>query len=389
MTARRHSSQKAPLGSGARVLFLIDEMEAITAGGTERQLLQLVNIARQNGLKPTVSVLRGTRWLTEEIAGCPVMHFDIGSVRSPRGVVRLVRLARWAGKQHFQILQTFFAESNLLGPWIAKLAGIPIVLGTRRNLTHATHDGSRVAARLQWISNLVVDEILANSEAVARKTAAMERFSKHKIRVVYNGIDLAAFQPDAEARRKMRAHLGLNENEVLIGNVSGLRAIKGVELFVEAAALMGHAAPGAKFVLVGEGEMRPALEAAITRHNLQSRFWLAGAAEDVRPYLAAMDMAVLCSSAEGFSNSLLEYMAAGLPTIATEVGGNREALGSAGVLIPPNNAAALRDAMLMLLDPQRRARLGVKAMARARRFDLQRANQLMGEILRGYAAIAR
>jgi len=389
MPTIRQSTQNSPLGGGARVLFLIDEMEAITAGGTERQLLQLISIARQNGLKPTVTVLRGTRWLTDEIAGCPVMHFDIASVRSVSGARQLLRLARWAGKQHFQILQTFFAESNLLGPWIAKLAGIPIVLGTRRNLNHATHDAPRGAARLQWLSNLVADEILANSEAVARKTAATERFSKHKIRVVYNGIDLTAFQPDAEARRQMRAHLGLNDDEVLVGNVSGLRAIKGVELFVEAAALAAKVAPQMKFVLVGEGEMRPALEAAIARHKLENNFWLAGAAEDVRPFLAAMDIAVLCSSAEGFSNSLLEYMAAGLPAIATDVGGNREALGNAGVLVPANNAAALRDAMLMLLDPRQRTRLATKAMVRAQRFDLRRANQQMGEVLRGYAAIAR
>jgi glycosyltransferase involved in cell wall biosynthesis len=102
-----------------------------------------------------------------------------------------------------------------------------------------------------------------------------------------------------------------------------------------------------------------------------------------------MDIAVLCSSAEGFSNSLLEYMAAGLPAIATDVGGNREALGNAGVLVPANNAAALRDAMLLLLDPRQRTRLGAKAMVRAQRFDLRRANQQMGEVLRGYAAIAR
>jgi glycosyltransferase involved in cell wall biosynthesis len=317
------------------------------------------------------------------------MHFDIASVRSVRGLRQLVRLARWAGKERFQILQTFFAESNLLGPWIAKLAGIPIVLGTRRNLKHATHDGLRAAARLQWLSNFLVDEILANSEAVARKTAVAERFSKHKLRVIYNGIDVAAFQPDAETRRQTRAQLGVSDEEILVGNVSGLRAIKGVELFVEAAALAVQVAPQMKFVLIGEGEVRPALEAAIRRHKLDNNFWLAGAAENVRPFLAAMDIAVLCSGAEGFSNSLLEYMAAGLPAIATEVGGNREALGSAGVLIPPNNAAALRDAMLMLLDPQRRAKLGAKALVQAQRFDLHRANQQMGEILRGYAAIAR
>jgi glycosyltransferase involved in cell wall biosynthesis len=370
-----------------RVLFLIDEMEAITAGGTERQLLQLVGIAQRSGLQPTICVLRGTKWLTEEVAGCPVAHFDIASIGSLSGMVSLLRLARWARMQRFLILQTFFAESNLLGPWIGKLAAVSVILTTRRNLKHSTADGmGRTATRLQWLSNLLTDEIVVNSEAVARHTAATEWVSAKRIRVVYNGIDLAALQPAPGMREQMRAQLGVGDEDILVGNISGLRAIKGVEVFAEAAAMAAKLEPRMKFVLVGEGEMRPALEAAIARHGLHGKFHLAGAAEDIRPYLAAMDIAVLCSSAEGFSNSLLEYMAVGLPAVATDVGGNSEALGEAGVLIPPDNPTALSDAILSLMDVKKRAELGAKALLRVKKFDLAYANQQMGDIFRGHAA---
>jgi glycosyltransferase involved in cell wall biosynthesis len=126
--------------------------------------------------------------------------------------------------------------------------------------------------------------------------------------------------------------------------------------------------------------MRPNVEAAIEKHGLQRQFHLVGAAEDVRSFLAAMDIAVLCSFAEGFSNSLLEYMAAGLPIIATDVGGNREALGDAGVLIQPNDAVALSNAILALLDPIRRNQFGNSAKTEIHRFDIRNAELRMGEI---------
>jgi glycosyltransferase involved in cell wall biosynthesis len=340
-----------------RILFLIDEMTAITAGGTERQLLQLVSIAQRNGLEPQICVLRGTDWLTPAVAGCNVTHFDI------------------------QILQSFFNESNLLAPWIGKAAGVPIILGTRRNLNHATRDGLHgLAGYLQSISNLLVDGIIANSDAVSNYTRDKEWFAKKKLCVVYNGVELLQLHPAPGARETMRRTLGIQPNDLLVGNISGLRAVKGVDVFVEAAALASKSDPRLKFVLVGDGEKRPNVEAAIEKHGLQQRFHLVGAAEDVRSFLAAMDIAVLCSFAEGFSNSLLEYMAAGLPIIATDVGGNREALGDAGLLIQPNDAVALSNAILALLDPIRRNQFGNSAKTEIHRFDIRHAELRMGEI---------
>lgn len=368
-----------------RILFLIDEMTAITAGGTERQLLQLVNIAQKNGIDPQICVLRGTEWLTSEVAGCPVTHFNIHAIQSAKGLRELNALTRWVREQKFQILQSFFNESNLLAPWIGKFAGVPIVLGSRRNLNHATVDGLRgVASIMQSVSNLLVDGIIANSDAVSEYTQKMEGFAKNKLCVAYNGIELAHLRPTPGARDATRQKLGVKPDELLVGNISGLRAIKGVGIFVEAAAAACKAHPELKFVLVGDGDMRPSIEAAIEEHGLQQCFHLAGAAEDVRSYLAAMDIAVLCSFAEGFSNSLLEYMAAGLPVIATDVGGNREALGDSGLLIRPNDAPALTDAILKLLDPELRRGFGMKAGADVHRFDIHNAETRMGEVYWNY-----
>lgn len=364
-----------------KILFMIDEMSAITAGGTERQLLQLVEIADSNGLDAQICVLRGTGWLTSLIAGCKVKHFNIKTIRSLRGLRSLLGLTRWMRRERFQIIQTFFSESNLLGPWAAKAAGIPIILGTRRNLNHTVDDGlDRLSRRLQWASNLLVDRIIANSEAVLEKVAKSEWLSRGKLCVIHNGIDLVRMRASTNSRKEMRHRLGLQQEHVLVCNISGLRRIKGVEIFVQAAALAFNQEPRLRFALVGDGELRDVLAQSISEHRLERVFHLIGPAADVRPFLAATDIAVLCSFAEGFSNSLLEYMSVGLPIIATDVGGNREALGTAGVLVEPSNADALARAVLSLLNLSTRKRQGVAALREVQRFDIKHAESRMGEI---------
>jgi len=203
----------------------------------------------------------------------------------------------------------------------------------------------RFGLRLQCVSNLLVDRIIANSEAVLERVAESEWGSRGKLCVVYNGIDREQMRPKPGARAKLRRELGLSDEHILVGNISGLRRIKGVDMFVEAAAFAYRQHAQLRFVLVGDGELREEVEELVRKKGLQSVFIVAGAADDVCPYLAAMDIAVLCSMAEGFSNSLLEYMAAELPIIATDVGGNKEALAGSGILIQSGRPELLGEAI--------------------------------------------
>lgn len=377
--SRNHAKEQGT--SSPKILFLIDEMSAITAGGTERQLLQLVEIAQRSGLSPQICVLRGTEWLTSQVAGCGVKHFQIGTICSRSGLTALKDLLGWIRQEKFQILQAFFSESNLLGPWAGRMAGVPIILGTRRNLNHAMKDGpNRLGLRMQWVSNLLVNQIIANSEAVLERVAESEWGSRRKLCVVYNGIDPTQMQPKPGSRAKLRRELGLADNEILVGNVSGLRRIKGVDLFVEAAALAYRRHPSLRFVLVGDGELREEIESLVQARGLTAAFRIAGAADDVRPYLAAMDVAVLCSMAEGFSNSLLEYMAAELPIVATDVGGNREALGGCGILIEPGKPDDLANAIGSMVDGDSRRKFASGGLLAVQRFDVKIAEARMSEI---------
>jgi L-malate glycosyltransferase len=369
---------------GARVLFLVDEITAITDGGTERQILQMIDICNQSGMHPQICVFRGTKWLTPQLACCPVTHFQIGRIASLHGVLSLIQLRRWMAAQKIDILQTFFSDANLIGPCLGRLAGIPIILGTRRNLNHASTDGlSRFQSRLQAFANRLTTHILANSQAVLERTIESEHISRKSISIVYNGIDLSQMRPAPEQRVSTRRALGVKNDQILVGNVSGLRAIKGVQLFVDAAAEAYRRDPRLRFLIVGDGELKAQLEEAIRNYELENIIRLNGAAEDVRPYLAAFDMAVLCSHAEGFSNSLLEYMACGVPVIATDVGGNREALGSCGLLIRPD-VQELAGAIQAMTKPQMRSSFGAAALIKVMEFDLAVARERVTEIYAHY-----
>jgi L-malate glycosyltransferase len=369
---------------GVRILFLVDEISAVTGGGAQRQILQMVDICSQSGMRPQICVFRGTEWLTPEVASCPVTHFQIQKVTSSDGLRSLRNLTRWLREQKIDILQTFFNEANLIGPFVGRLAGIPIILGTRRNLnrTHIKGPGG-FHFRLQSLVNCLTNQVIANSQAVLERIVESEHISRKRICVIHNGIDLAHMRPAPELRASAREALGISPDEILVGNISGLRAIKGVQMFVNAAVDAYRHNPRLRFLLVGDGELKGQLSQSIRMYGLDGIVRLAGPAQDVRLYLAAFDIAVLCSHAEGFSNSLLEYMACGLRIIATDVGGNREALGSCGLLIQPNSQELTR-AILAMSTTQTRQDFATAALLRVRDFDLSITRDRMAELYAQY-----
>lgn len=382
-----------PVGSRStdapRILYLIDEIGGITEGGTERQLLQLVLLARRLGYHPRIAVLRGTEWLTEDIAGCPVYFAGANSLFRPSGWRACLSLAQWMRRERIDLIQTFFIESNILGPWLARFGGVSVVVGSRRNLNQwqdRTKWIGPIICRLQRLANRFVDCIVANSEVVVEAMVRTEQVDPGKMRVAYNGIDLTRFSALNRLRPAARLQLGLDPEEILVGNISCMRRVKGLLQFVDAAHLALQTDPSLRFLIVGDGPEQSAIQARIRQHGIGKSIYLAGPQTDVFPFLAAMDIGVLSSLAEGFSNSLLEYMAAGLPAIATEVGGNREALADTGLLVPPDDPAALAQAILELRDPGRRRQFGNAAGVRVERFSLvraeQRMEQLYGELLR-------
>ncbi|HEX4020237.1 MAG TPA: glycosyltransferase [Acidobacteriaceae bacterium] len=352
-------------------------MESITAGGTERQILQIAELLRQGGFETTVATLRGTEWLTSEIAGCPVYHANVLSFWERSSWLELQNLRRWMRRERFHVLTTFFDESSCLGGWLTRGADIPALIGARRNL--GTH------VPLQWriflrLTNRHVDQFHANCEAVRQKVIHFDGIDPSLVHVVYNGIDLARFDSLHQQRQAMRDRLGLPADAIVYGMVSGLRPEKGAGDFLEAARRVIPSSPRAHFVIVGDGEQRKELEGLLDSQQLRARIQFVGAQKDVRPYLAAMDVGVLSSRTEGLSNSILEYLAARLPVIATSVGGNKEAAGCAGLMVPAKDPAALAVAMQQMQDDVMRRVLSKHAYAQAQCFSLEQAGKRLSRL---------
>jgi glycosyltransferase involved in cell wall biosynthesis len=353
-----------------KILLLIDEMRSITDGGTERQILQIARLLTQNDFDVTLATLRGTSWLTENIAGCSVYHANIGSLLTGSGALGLCKFIAWMRHHKFHVMTTFFAESNCLGAWLARLSGIPVLIGARRNL------GTCVAPlwkALLRISNRRVDRFHANCEAVRQHIMHVENIAGDRIDVVYNGIDLTRYECIRKTSKETRRELGIPDNAIVYGMVSGLRPEKRTEDFLQAARLVIQAHKPTHIIIVGDGEQANELKEFVCHHHLSEHVHFVGAKTDVRPYLAAMDVGVLSSDSEGFSNSILEYLAAGLPVIATDVGGNMEAIGQAGTLVPAMDVEALAAAMLRMQDDDLRNALSLKALEQIHLFSMEKA----------------
>jgi glycosyltransferase involved in cell wall biosynthesis len=214
---------------------------------------------------------------------------------------------------------------------------------------------------------MFVDVLLANSEMVKEVVCRTEGVRASKIEVIYNAIDIGRFQRNLQSRVRLRQEFGFADDHVVIGNVANLRVIKGVPDFLEAAAIVAGTNPNCRFIQVGEGELRQSIEARIDELGLQNTFHLLGRRNDVPDLLSAFDIGVLTSHAEGFSNSILEYMAAELPVVVTDVGGNREALGETGIIVASRDVGAISSALQRLAsDPELRQTMGTLVSQRVR-----------------------
>jgi L-malate glycosyltransferase len=325
-----------------KLLYVIDEIRT-TAAGTERQILEMVPIIRDLGLSPHLCTLRASDLISRELAGCPVFKWNLPKLKGSAALGEMQRIVRWLRREQFDIVQSFFPDANLVVPILARFAGVKAVITTRRNQNYWI---TKPYLRLQRFSNQFSSCVLANSRKVKEAVVATEKLPPDKVEVVYNSIDVERYRPCAQLRCSARQELGMDEHQLLVGIVANLRPVKRIDLFVRAASRIAATAEHARFVVLGEGTLRHELEELCRQLALKDRLSFIGSRPDPVPYLNAFDIAVLCSDSEGLSNSLLEYLACGLPCVVTDVGGNREAVGPTGMVVEPGDELQLADAIL-------------------------------------------
>ncbi len=369
------------------ILYLIGSLEV---GGAETQVLHLVRGLHGRGCRCRLFVLQGGGPLAEEYRRLGVV-VDSGGLRP--GDLRArpwklmpaaLRLQRCVCRVRPDIVHAFLPLVTLLGAAAGRLCGAAgVVTGKRALGTH--QDRFPFLWPVDRLADALSDVITVNSRAVLADTLRRERVRASRLHLIYNGV-----APFKGGRERVRRRLGVEDEEPVVLTVANLIAYKGHADLIHAVRLVMDAGGRARFLLAGEDR---GLQADLVRRaralGVSAAVRFLGRRDDVADLYAAGDMLVLPSHEEGFSNVILEAMAAGLPVVATAVGGNPEAVvhGVTGWLVPPRRPEALAGKILDLLaHPGRAAQWGRRGRLRA--LSLFSLDRMIREHRRLYAQLA-
>lgn len=358
-----------------RVLYVIGSMEL---GGAEQHLLRVATELRRQGYVPEVFALNMGGPLTNAFQGNDV---PVHGVRLPDLISRLLRHDRavaWAGlfysaaallwlywRRRPQVVHFFLPAAYIVGGVVSLFGPRMRRVMSRRslNLYQANH---RLFRRVEHGLHPRMDLVCGNSKAVIEDLKG-EGIPPSRLRLIYNGMPLEHFD-ECLPRGKVRATLQIGDDCLVFAMVANLIPYKGHADLIDALALIRDRMPGNwVFLCIGRDDgIRESLQARAHASGLGDRLRFLGSRTDVPDLLCASDIGVLCSHEEGFSNAVLEGMAAGLPMVVTDVGGNAEAVvhGDTGLVVPARAPEALSAALLAMAHDPQRATMGVRGRAR-------------------------
>jgi len=305
----------------------------------------------------------------------PELVREINPVKDLLALVKLTQLMR---RGQYHVVHTHSSKAGILGRVAARWAGVPVVVHTVHGW--GFYDGQHPATRtlyvnLEKLADRCCDQIIVVSQLNADKGLAMGISRPDKYVTISGGIDVARFAHPTMDRAAMRAALGLPADALVVGTVGRLSPQKAPLDWMRAAAVVAPAIPAACFVYVGDGPLRPTVEALVAELGLADRVLLPGLRRDVPNVLAAFDVFALSSQWEGLPLVIPQAMAAGVPVVCTRVDGTAEAItdGVDGVLVPPGQPQALGEAVVALLqDPARARGLAEAGRRRAKDFDVHK-----------------
>jgi glycosyltransferase involved in cell wall biosynthesis len=345
---------------------LLKVVPTFMCGGTENQFMTLGRSLDPGRFELEFACLRRWGAFADEIAArrIPLLECNVTSFRSVSAIAQQARLARHLAKRRIDIVHAYSFYGNVFAVPPARLAGVPVVIASIRDRAPYL---SPMQKRVQRWACQFADCILVNALAV-KDWLIGEGYDASKIVVIPNGVDLSRFE-DAQMSASPFQAMGIGPGTPVVLVVSRLNPLKGLESFLEAAALVAPAFPSARFVIVGDTNPNEraywsVLTSLTEKLGMAERVTFAGLRQDVPQLLAAATVSVMPSLNEALSNVLLESMAAGAPLVATRVGGTPEAIedGVSGLLVPPGDPRAMASAICRLLeDPVRAGKLGQAA----------------------------
>jgi glycosyltransferase involved in cell wall biosynthesis len=276
------------------------------------------------------------------------------------------KLSRILKNEKIDILQNHGHLANVYGTIAAKSASVPVVLSHVPGLNRSKRLRRKVMNRLifRWIS-----KILTTGEAVKEDVLRSNfRLCSEKVISLGNSIDVERFAQVQISREQARKNLGLNAKSFIFGTVGRLVPTKGNSYLIEAFVKVKEQIPSAEMIFIGDGRLRNELQEQAANSSYTDSIHFLGSKDNVHELLKAMDVFVLSSIAEGMPRSLLEAMAAGVPCVATDVGGVREIIAAeeSGLVVPPKDPQALAEAMTAFAQMDKSERDNMAEMAKQR-----------------------
>jgi glycosyltransferase involved in cell wall biosynthesis len=346
---------------------------SLEVGGSEQQFVALVEALSRERFEIQPACLRRIGGLAPRVGEIPEFPPG-GSLFYMQSHRARLAIARYMRRHQTRIAHAFDFYTNLMMVPAARIGGVAVVLGSHRQLGDLL---TRAQFRVQLLAFRMCDRVICNSRAAAERLRKVG-LPEHKLEIIPNGLPERLFVHCAAA-------IPRPPGGVRVGMIARMNdPVKNHPAFLRAAARVARALPETEFLLVGDGPLRSKLQVMAGDLGIAERVHFAGERHDIPAMLSSMDVSVLISSSESLSNVILESMAAGVPVVATDVGGNSELVtdGETGVLVPPGDEDRLVEVLLRLA---RDASLRLHYARRGR--ELMRSNFHIDVICRRYEGL--
>jgi glycosyltransferase involved in cell wall biosynthesis len=355
------------------VLKILKVATGLAYGGAETQLKNVALRLKQRGWSLSVVSMLPPKAYVDELESAGICVYNLRmrrKVPDPRAVLRLAAIMR---RERPLLIHSHMIHANLLARMTRLFVKVPVLICTAHSIT----EGGRPRELAYRLTDSLADITTQVSEAGKQRYIQVGAVPPHKVVCIPNGIDTSRFQPNPMVRQAVREQLGCAPDAFVWLTVGRLEPVKNhLDLlcaFREVAAV--H--PNARLLIAGQGSLQAATEQRIVELGLAERVHLLGVRRDIPDLLNATDAFVLPSLWEGMPLTLLEASATALPIVATDVGGNAEAVleGKTGYLVPVKDTEALAQAMLRVMNLSEADRSAIGQAGRAhvvQNFDLER-----------------
>jgi len=325
------------------ILLVLDQLPRILGGG-ERIVLKLAELLPQYGYRASILTFAAQpESAALKSPPCSIYLLPLQRTYDLTALLAAFDFGSFLRRGNIQIVHTFFESSDLWAGFVTKTMSSAKLIWSRRDMGILRARKHSLAYRIMAGAP---DAVFAVSDQVRRYCIEVDRIDPARVQTIHNGLNLSDWVTTSRP--------GKASGEILVTSVGNIRRVKGYDIMIKAAASIVPHFSYVSFSIAGdvlEPDYFAELQALVRDLNLSDRFHFIGNITDLRQHLCSSDIFVLPSRSEGFSNAIIEAMAATLPVIATDVGGNAEAVkdGVSGLLVPADDPDALAAAITRLL----------------------------------------